>query len=272
MKQSRRKELKTNELSIYLQQIYDFLSRNVTYVVGAAVVVGLIIIVGTLNVRSQRRARADTAERLQLIQAGDVTPDAKLLDELKDMATDYGNDPGLGPEILGMQASLANQLALNLTTEADKPRRDQLLQEAKAACERQIRDFGNRPDIVARARLVMATVEETMYMDHKATLDQIRDLYKQIIDGPPNPYQELAKERLNTLAERTAPLKLVPAPPPPPPTPVATAPAPTTTRPSTSATGPARPATSNPAAAVPKRPGGGPTTGGTAKPTPAPAK
>jgi len=215
MKQRRRQELKTNELSIYLKQAYDFLTRNATYVFGAAVVVALIIVVGTLNVRSQRRARADTAARLELIQSGEVTRDAKLLDELKDMASTYGTDPGLGPEILDMQASLAHQLALNLTTEADKTRRAELLKEAKATCEQAIRTFPSRTDVVARSRLVMATVEETLLSDHQGDLDRIRALYQQIIDGPPSPYKELARERLETLATRTAPLEIVSSRPAP---------------------------------------------------------
>jgi hypothetical protein len=209
MKHSRRQELKTNELSIYLQQVYDFLTRNATYVIGGVVVVALIIVVGTMNTRSQHRAKVDAADRIKVIQSGEVVRDAKLLDEIKDLAATYGTDPGLGPELLDMEATLAHQLALNLTTAADKGRRESLLKEAMAACEKAISDFPDRPEVVARARLIAAGVEETLLTDGQGDRERIRKLYKQVIDGPVNPFQQLAQEQLDSLDKRTAKLEVV---------------------------------------------------------------
>ena len=39
MKQTRRKELRTNELSIYLQQLYQTLERNSTYILAGVLAV-----------------------------------------------------------------------------------------------------------------------------------------------------------------------------------------------------------------------------------------
>lgn len=220
MRQSRRQELKTNELSIYLQQAYDFVSRHLTYVVGAVVVVVLIIIVGTLNVRSQHQARVNAMERINDIKAGRIARDARLLDEVKDLANSYGGDAGLGPDILDLQASLAHELALNLTTGPDKARRAELLKEAREACERAIRQFKDRSEIVARARFTLAGVAETVLLDGQVEPDkqkqEIRDLYQQVIDGPANPYKELAKAQLESLDQRTAKLEIVAARPPAP--------------------------------------------------------
>lgn len=218
MKQSRRQELKTNELSIYLQQIYDFLARNSTYVIGGLVVVALIIVVGTMNARSQRAARVDALNRLSSIQTSDGARDIKVLDEIKDLAASYGSDDGLGPEIRDMQATLAHQLALNLTTDADKNQRADLLKEARSACEQAIRDFRSRPEVVARAHFTSAGVEETLFIDgqnswseeeRKEKMAAIRSLYQKVIDATANPYQQLAKEQLDSLEKRLARLEIV---------------------------------------------------------------
>ncbi len=209
MKQRRRQELKTNELSIYLQQIYEFLVRNSTYVVGGVVVVALIIIVATMNTRSQHRAKVDAMNRIRAIQGGEAVQDLKLLDEIKDLANSYGDDPGLGPVILDLQASLAHRLALSRTSEADKPDQQRLLKEARSVCERTIRDFGNQPIVVARAKLLLAGVEETLFIDGQGDRERIETLYKEVIDGPVSPYQKLASEQLDSLDKRLAKLEIV---------------------------------------------------------------
>ena len=53
MKQTRRKELKTNELSVYLQQIYEAAVRNATYLVGGVVVVVIVLVVALLTQRNR---------------------------------------------------------------------------------------------------------------------------------------------------------------------------------------------------------------------------
>lgn len=209
MKQRRRQELKTNELSIYLQQIYDFLVRNSTYVVGGVVVVALIIIVATMNSRSQHRAKVEAMNRITAIQDGEAVQDLKLLDEVKDLVNSYGDDPGLGPSLLDLQASLAHRLALGRASEADKAEHERLLDEATSACERAIRQFAGQPVVVARAKLTLAAIEETRFIDGQGNGEKIRKLYQEVIDGPVNPYQKLASEQLGSLENRLAKLEIV---------------------------------------------------------------
>jgi hypothetical protein len=209
MKQRRRQELKTNELSIYLQQIYDFLVRNSTYVVGGVVVVALIIIVATMNSRSQRRAKVEAMNRITAIQGGEAVQDLKLLDEVKDLVNSYGDDPGLGPSLLDLQASLAHRLALGRASEADKTEHERLLDEATSACEQAIRKFAGQPVVVSRAKLALAAIEETRFIDGQGNGEKIRKLYQEVIDGPVNPYQKLASEQLGSLENRLAKLEIV---------------------------------------------------------------
>jgi hypothetical protein len=264
MKHSRRQELKTNELSIYLQQGYDFLVRNSTYVIGGVVVVVLIIVVGMLNLRSQHRGKVDAMNRVRAIQ-GETARDTKLLEEIEGLANDYASDPGLGPQILDLQASVAHQLALNLTSEADKPRRAELLKEAKSACERAIRDFSDQAVVVARARMTLAAIEETLVMDGQGDAQKIRQLYQDVINGPVTPYQKLASEQLADLDKRLVKLVVVPAPPAPMPLPTTKEAA----APSATATGPGPAA--KPAVA-PTEPAAAPKPAPTAEPpTPEPA-
>ncbi|HPD30655.1 MAG TPA: hypothetical protein PLL20_11715 [Phycisphaerae bacterium] len=209
MKQRRRQELKTNELSIYLGQMYDFLVRNSTYVVGGVVVVALVIIVATMNARSQHRAKVDAMNRIRAIQSGEAVQDLKLLDEIKDLIAEYGDDPWLGPSLLDLQASLAHHLALGRTSEADKAEHDRLLDEARSACERAIQRFRSQPLVMARAKLALAAVEETLFVEGKGDQERIRKLYQEVIDGPVSPYQRLASEQLSSLDARLAKLEIV---------------------------------------------------------------
>ncbi len=59
MKQARRKELKTNELSIYLQQIQEAVVRHSNYIIGGIVVVGLVVYFGAKYIRRSQGVDID---------------------------------------------------------------------------------------------------------------------------------------------------------------------------------------------------------------------
>ena len=75
MKQSRRHELKTNELSIYLQQCYDFIRQHATWLIGGVAVGVLIIVVMLLNAQREERAMLDAYTSCQEIRRGSVVAD-----------------------------------------------------------------------------------------------------------------------------------------------------------------------------------------------------
>src|SRR5207249_4971758 len=82
----------------------------------------------------------------------------------------------------------------------------ELLKEAQATYEQMLRQFPNRPDVQAAARISLASVEESL-----ATLipggdgKRARALYQQVIDKKPNAYAEWADKKLKDLDDRLRP-------------------------------------------------------------------
>jgi hypothetical protein len=209
MKHRRRQELKTNELSIYLQQAYEFITRNATYILGGVVVVVLIVVVGMLNARSQHRAELDAVTKCNDLIRGDVVKDPKLLDDAKTLVAEYGSHASLGPVVLELEASLSNRLAVSLVGPSERGRRIELFKQGKAACARAMSEFSKKPEVVARARMTEASLDESLLLEGEGDKETIRKLYQQVIDGPSSPYQSVAKELLASLDERIAKLEIV---------------------------------------------------------------
>ncbi len=209
MKHTRRKELKTNELSVYLQQIYEAAARNATYLIGGVVVVVLVLVIGLLVQRNRNRAELDAWNSYSEIRSGDVVSDPALLDRARGLAAGYGDNSDLGPLVLELQASLGHQRSLSTTRPVENAPEIKLLKEARGSYERLLEKFGQRADVAARARMSLASVEETLLVAGQGNIQTVRKHYQQVIDAEPNPYQDIARDLLANLEERVARLEIV---------------------------------------------------------------
>jgi len=209
MKQARRKELKTNELSVYLQQVYETASRNATYIIGGVVVVVLVLVIGLMVRRNRLVARQDAWRTYYSIrdQSAVVTPE--LIDQARNLGASHGSDDDLGPRVSQLRADLAYALAITLSPIEQKERRTELFNEAKAAYEQMIHQFGSRPNVVARARMSLAAVEESLALAGQGDRAAVRRLYQDMIDAPVSVFQADAEARLDSLDERLTRLPII---------------------------------------------------------------
>ena len=209
MKQARRKELKTNALSIYLQQVYETASRNATYLIGGVVVVVLVLVVALMVWRNRLAVQEDAWRTYYSIrdQSAAVTPE--LLDQARLLAATNAQDRDLGPRVLQQKADLAYALAITLSPNLAKERRTELFNEAKAAYEQQIRQFISQPDVVARSRLSLASVEESLAIASGSDGSAARRLYQEVIDSGVSAFRADAETRLASLDDRLTRLPIV---------------------------------------------------------------
>lgn len=209
MKQARRKELKTNELSLYLQQVYEAASRNATYIIGGVVVVVLVLVVGLIVRRNRLVAQQDAWRTYYNIRDESAKLTPELVDQARSLAASHSGDRDLGPRVLQLQGDLAYAMAISLSPNQEKERRAELFNEAKTAYEQEIRSFSVKPEVVARARLSLASVEESLAVENHGDGAVARSLYQEVIDGGVSEFQADAKARLASLDERLIPLPIV---------------------------------------------------------------
>jgi hypothetical protein len=209
MKQSRRKELKTNELRIYLQELRETVARNSNYIIGGIVVVVLILMIGLYVQGNRAQTEASNWRKYREIQEASAENKTDVLTDAADLAAATAGDRKLGPRARELYAQLLYSRAMTISPLANSSERAELLDKSKAAFEELINKAGGQPDMVARARLGLAEVEETLYVSDKGSLDAIAAEYRKVIDSKEAPYAEKAKERLDTLVERTAKLQIV---------------------------------------------------------------
>ncbi|MBI4578715.1 MAG: hypothetical protein HY718_03380 [Planctomycetes bacterium] len=217
MKQARRKELKTNELSIYLQQIRDAATRHANYIFGGVVVVVVVLVIG-LYVRHNRHAvEAARWSEYEQIQQAAAQGKADALDRAASLVNDAGADSRLGPRAAELYAGLAFDKAMRISPLGGSSERAALLEKARDGYQKLIDTYGDRPAVVARARLGLAAVAETLCVDGRGDAEAAGEQYRKIVDAGVAPYADLAKQQLDTLAERTRKLQIVatrPAEPP----------------------------------------------------------
>lgn len=248
MKQSRRKELKTNELSLYLQELRDVVTRYSNYIIGGIVVVVLILMVGLYVQRNRYETEAARWREYREIQQAMLEGKTDVADRAAALADATAGDSRLGPLAKELHARLLYSRAMTISPLAGSSERGDLLEKAKAAYTNLLNASSNRPDLAARARLALADVQETLYVAGKGDLDSIKADYAKVVDSKIAPYADMAKERLDTLPERVKKLEIVATRPAEP-----TATAPAAARPSTAPAGlklePTVPAAKAPASA-----------------------
>lgn len=246
MKQSRRQELKTNELSVYLQQLYASAVKNANYLIGGLLAAVLILVIA-IYVRNQRQqSRAEAWDRYFTLQGVPATQKAdETLKQVRDFAQEQKGDSDLGGRASNLIGEKLWEQAMFLDPVKDAQKRTDLFKQARDQYKKTIEQHGDQPVVVAHARISLASILESLYLSGNATKDEIRSQYQQLVQTG-GLYHQQAAERLADLDERLQPLKLVDTRPAEEP---ATRPATTTTRPATPpATTTTRPATTAPAA------------------------
>lgn len=209
MKQTRRKELKTNVLSVYLQQIYEAVVQNATYLVGGLVVILAVLVIGLLVQRNRHRAEQAAWTQYVELRAGDVITDPGLLDRARALAAERRDDANLGLQVQELYASLAYKSGLHLTAPADRQRRIELLKEASDAYRRLIDQAGERRDVADSARMSLAAVEESLALAGEGQVDEARRLYQQLAESKTSPYRDTARKMLDEMDQRMARLQIV---------------------------------------------------------------
>jgi len=224
MKQTRRKELKTNELSLYLQQIRESAVQYSNYIIGALVVVVIILIIGLSVQRSRVKAETDRWREFRDIQTAVAQNEGDPASRASALADQTAGDAKLGPLAMGLYGDILREKAMTLSPVVKNPERDQLLEKARGVYEKMIQTYSNRPEVVSEARMKLASVAESLYVDGKGDLELARKQYEEVIKNPQSAFRDVAQRQLDTLAERTQRLEIVAS------RPAESAPAPATTQ------------------------------------------
>lgn len=209
MKQTRRKELKTNELSIYLQQIRDTAIQNSNYIIGGLVVVVIILIVGLSVQRSRVKAEADRWLEFTNIQNAMSQGSGDPMDRAKALADLTTSDKKLGPRALDLYGDMLREKAMSISPTDQAPERAQLLEQAKSAYEKLIQTYSSQSEVVLEARMKLAALAETQYVDGKGDIEPARQQYQEVLKNPNNAFATAAQQQLDSLAKRTKRLQIV---------------------------------------------------------------
>jgi hypothetical protein len=207
MKQSRRQELKTNELSVFLKQLYENVVRNLNYVIGGLVVVAALLAIGLYVQHRRQQARETAWSHFQELQRTSVTESPAALDKARELAVREQGNGELGPLSALTAADMADELAMSLDPAKDHDKRLALLRDAKDRYQGVIDGNPGRPALVARARYSLAKVCENLFVAGEGTKEQVRAQYEALLKDPL--YGSLAREQLDNMDQRLQPLKVV---------------------------------------------------------------
>ena len=213
MKQTRRKELKTNELSVFLHESQEWIQRNANYLLIGLAAVVLILVIALYAQHNRSAAMQAGWNQYNDIRHANVLIQPEKLDQAANLASEYGSSADLGPLALQLQGDLAYQVAMSLFDAKDRARRLALLKTAQQAFNQELDRFKDRQDIRARALMSLAAVEEDLVVAGEGSAQAARQDYQRVIDdvvdGRPAVWQALAKDKLNTLDERLQKLQIV---------------------------------------------------------------
>jgi len=225
MKTQRRQQLKTNELSVYLQELTQYVRANATTIV----VIGVILVVLIAAVLYRHRSTARAAELgwqdYQDVLRASATPEpgkedwgATVIDQWE--ALIGSNDD---PQVQARSVWGLAQFCLRQFVESDDEQvRQVLLQKAESNCRLIVDQHSSNTTLYAAALNGLAAVEENRFVlggdpahkqRAKAYLEQLRDEHAFV----GTPFQADALARLNEFEAVWKPLVLVEPPPPPPP-------------------------------------------------------
>lgn len=217
MKQTRRKELKTNELSIYLHQMYETVQQNATYLLGGLVAIVAILVIFMYVQHRRHKTMADAWTSYYEIREKDVTKEAGALDRARELADKYGDNAHLGPAVMQLRGDMAYELSLSLVKPEEQTRRLDLLQESKETFEHILNQYGSDTQVAARAQISLAAIGESLVVLGKVKIEEVRGHYQALVEKKPNPFAEVSEKRLAELTKHLEPLNIVatrPAEPP----------------------------------------------------------
>lgn len=210
MKQSRRQELKTNELSMKLQELYQKASRYSTHIL--VVVLALVVIVLVTNyTRGQRATQLEDASAA-LLEASRLNPmeeEDNALARARQLVAEYGELEHVGLQARDLLGRMAFQRAQLLNPLEEKDEHVELLKEAQRVYEAIITKHADNAKVVAEARMMLAKINESLVVAGEGDADQVREIYAKLIENESGTFRPLAEEALATLDERLAPLRLV---------------------------------------------------------------
>ncbi|NOT02826.1 MAG: hypothetical protein HOP29_19680, partial [Phycisphaerales bacterium] len=198
MKTERRAELRSNDLSAFLLDTYDWTRDHATHLGGAAVLVAVILF-ATAYVRRTRTGAVDAATQTLSglkFTAEDVDTSFKSLETLIHDATDRD---------FKMTALLhKGDRSLALATDPAGSVNAAYLDQAESAYEQLRTQYPERMPIVGTSLHALATVEENRFvldsdMRHR---DKARAYLDQVVNAPAfrgTPFQTRAAERIQNL-------------------------------------------------------------------------
>ncbi len=212
MKQTRRQELKTNTLSVYLSQIYERAQLYSNYITGGLVVVLLVLVVGAYLRHSRQVATQNGWKRFYEIvdPSDDAGGDVDLITRAERLADEYAGHRQIGLAARELQADLTYEEAMKLSpVGGDRGRRVELLKSARRLYQELLDGHAREPLAAARLRMSLAACIENLVLLDEARADEAQALYQQVAADPASPFKPLAEKMAQTLATRVAPLKIV---------------------------------------------------------------
>ncbi len=212
MKSRRRHELQHNALRIELAKAVEFFRKHSTYIVWGGVVAALVLLVATYSFTKSRQRERDVRDRYQ-----QATTDRtiKLDDRIKDLKALAEQDTNreIAADACLAVGDLSASWLVTAGSSTLKIERKGYRDQAEAYYRKTIAGFGDRPVIVGRAHLGLASLAES-----ERDFDAAEAEYQVVLATPDlqgSPLTDVATRRLETLDElrlRVAMATTAPAP------------------------------------------------------------
>lgn len=227
MKTQRRQDLKTNELSVYINQLGEFVAQHAVGIIVAGVVllggVGAVVYANHTTARNRQLSWQAYRDALQ----GSRTPDLENADWVRGVVTqweaviaDYG-EVAAAPQA---NWQLVDFCLWQFISNDDEELKAELLDSAERSCRTIVDRYPRNTALRAAALNGLAAVEQNRYVldGDLAHKDRSRAYLEQIRNGKEflsTPFQTAVLDRLNDFDRMWQPLVLVEPPPPAEPAP-----------------------------------------------------
>jgi hypothetical protein len=208
MKQARRKELKTNELSVQLQNLYASVERNSTLIIAVVLAFVAIFVICLLIYQRRENNRQAGWAAYHDLQTKDPSTSRDALDNARQLASTWGSDRSLGPAVLALKGTMEHRLAMSLPDPQSKDQKIQLLKEASGTYKELLDRFGDSSQVKAQALMSLAGLEESLAILGQGSPEKVRQYYQDLVSEP-NTYTQFAKQNLAQLDERLKPIQII---------------------------------------------------------------
>ena len=227
MKTKRRQDLKTNELSVYINQLGEFVAQHaVAIVVSGVVVLGAVGAVAYTNHTTARNRQLSWQAYRDALQAS-RTPDLENTDWVRGVVTQWEAvivDSGELATAPQANWQLVDFCLRQFISSDDEELKAELLDSAERGCKTIVDRYPQNTALRAAALNGLAAVEQNRYVldGDLAHKDRSRAYLEQIRNGSEflsTPFQAAVLDRLNDFDRMWQPLVLVEPPPPAEPAP-----------------------------------------------------